>query len=186
MPDGVEGGQGDREHLIAQYKILWELLESELGRFWLCYNILSVLKVATVASVVAIFRARIDGAQAIDVIFIAVLILLLLCTVSILLNYRAQFVYGLLLQTIRKFERESRELSITRKFLSSASGRFKAKAPEAMDIANIFPIVLLNGGIIVLLYIIVYPIGIQSSDVQGDCLCLFTCGLVQSFSHVHC
>ena len=130
--------------MIEQYKILWELLESELKRFWLGFHILSVLKIASITGIFGFLKIG-NNKLEIDILWAAVIfVLILLSIINILLNYRAQLLYSIISKSIKTIEKKDKHLCITETISDLSDGNISENTPHAMHIANILPIVVLN------------------------------------------
>ena len=139
---------------LEQYKIVWELVQSELRRFWVGFHVLSVLKVAMLSVVSSIFRIdTIEDFYRVIIVICTSFFVIILAGINIKLNKRAQNIYKDCLESIIWFEKKIPQLSITELIVQSGHSDLKKNSnPVAMEIANWLPICILIISLLVLFY----------------------------------
>ncbi len=117
------------EAKLAQYKILWDTIESELKRFWQGFHILSVMKVALLSTSLTFLNGD-DDEQRLTLlqnlvenkhIWLTLLFgTIVLAIINVLLNLRAQSVYLALTSAVREFEKEDSTLNLAEMIIKSS------------------------------------------------------------------
>lgn len=92
---------------IEQYKILWELFNQEMHRFWLRYNVLIGIQIAVIVTVIKTLG---DELKEISILVTFLLIMLSIVTDQIVL--RTIKIYKFNLRNIKEFEENNSEFDL--------------------------------------------------------------------------
>jgi len=98
---------------IEQYKILWDLFNQEMQRFWLRYNVLIGIQIAVIVTILNSLTK--NGEIDIYSILLIILILLMLSIITDGIVTRAIKIYKFNLKNIKKFENNHKKFNLLTK-----------------------------------------------------------------------
>lgn len=115
------------DNKIEQYKILWDLFNQEMHRFWLRYNILIGIQIAVIVTIIKTL-----GDDFKELSIGVTLFLIMLSVVTDKIVSRAIEIYKFNLKNIKEFETDNKEFNL----LTKNDNFEKLKSPYAYHLAR--------------------------------------------------
>jgi len=130
------GLNAEEEATLEQYKLLWELLSGEMGRFWIRFNVLTSIQVVSSIAIIGIGKEiLLENIAGLLVIMCG---MTAISALTILIVFREITLYKIILSRIDEFEKKS----VSKKLGLKLTGNENIRNPFSFHYALIISVII--------------------------------------------